>query len=345
MPKANRLTVLEPEGMYPDAALEERVLGPTVRVLQGSAKGGIHEVPDEVCAETDGLFVFRHWLPADQVARFPRLKVVVRMGVGYDRLDRPALDARGIKVCNVPDYGTMEVADHAIALALSLRRGIILHHDLQRGDASRGEAPAPWAYLDHPLIQRPQTRVFGVLGLGRIGTAVALRAKAFGWRVVFHDPFLPNGVDRALGIERARQIEDLFSVADTLSIHVPLTRGTRGLVDDRLLRSMPAGSVVVNTARGPVLDLDALHACLRDGAVAGAGLDVLPEEPPPEPAHPLLAAYRAREPWLRGRLAITPHSAFHTPEAWSDIRLKSAETMRDVLVAGLATNVIPPGAE
>lgn len=345
MPQDNRLTVLEPEGMYPDAAVEEEVLGPTVRVLRGTAKGGIHELPDDLCAATDGLFIFRHWLPAEQVARFPRLKVVVRMGVGYDRLDRAALDARGIRVCNVPDYGTMEVADHAVALALSLRRGIVLHHDLQRGDPARGEAPAPWAYLDHPLIQRPGTRTFGVLGLGRIGTAAALRAKAFGWRVVFHDPFLPNGADRALGIERAKRIEDLFAAADTLSIHVPLTRATRGLVSERLLRLMPVGAVVVNTARGPVLDLDALERCLRDGAVAGAGLDVLPEEPPTDPVHPLLAAYRAREPWLRGRLAVTPHSAFHTPEAWGDIRRKSAETMRDVLVEGLSTNVIPAGSE
>ena len=334
------LTVLEPEGMYADTALEQRVLGPGVRVVQGSGAATLADLPDSLCAEVDGLFIFRHWLRADDIARFPRLKAVVRMGVGYDRLDRAVLDARGVTVCNVPDYGTMEVADHAVALALSLRRGIILHHDLQRA-----EPPAPWAYLDHPVIQRPQTRTFGVLGLGRIGTAAALRAKAFGWRVVFFDPFLPNGVDRALGIERVRTIEALFAASDTLSIHTPLTRNTRGLVTERLLRLMPAGGVVVNTARGPVLDLDGLHAVLRDGHLAGAGLDVLPQEPPAEPVPALLAAYRAREPWLLGRLVVTPHSAFHTPEAWEDIRVKSAETMRDVLVDGLRTNVIPPGSD
>ena len=331
------LTVLEPEGMYPDTALEREILGPSVRVVQAAAGGGIEEVPDDLCAATDGLFIFRHWLRAADIARFPRLKVVVRMGVGYDRLDREALAARGVTVCNVPDYGTTEVADHAIALALALRRGIILHHDLQRADP-----PAGWGYVDHPVVQRPGTRVFGILGLGRIGTAAALRAKAFGWRVVFHDPFLPNGADRALGVERARRIEDLFEAADTLSIHVPLTRGTRGLVTESLLRRLPAGAVVVNTARGPVMDLDALHRCLRDGGVAGARLDVLPEEPPGDPVPPLLAAYRAREPWLTGRLVVTPHSAFHSPEAWEDIRRKSAETMRDVLVEGLRTNVILP---
>jgi phosphoglycerate dehydrogenase-like enzyme len=102
---------------------------------------------------------------------------------------------------------------------------------------------------------------------------------------------------------------------------------------------------VVNTARGPILDLDALERCLRDGHIAGAGLDVIPEEPPREPIPGLLRAYRAREDWLAGRLVITPHIAFHTPEAWEDIRRKGVETMRDVLVEGKRTNVIPPESD
>jgi C-terminal binding protein len=133
--------------------------------------------------------------------------------------------------------------------------------------------------------------------------------------------------------------------SDILSIHVPDTRSTRGLVGPAQLAALPEKAVVVNTARGTSLDLDALEAGLRSGWIAGAGLDVIPVEPPPEPVHPLLQAYRAREPWLAGRLIVTPHSAFHTPEAWADIRRKSAETMRDVLVHGLHTNVIRPESE
>jgi len=330
------VTVMQAEGLYPDDTVEREVLGPDVRILQ-PVVARLSELPDALCAEVEGLFIFRQWLDAADIARFPRLRCVVRMGVGYDRLDRAALAARGVTVCNLPDYGTTEVADHAIALALALRRGLLLHHDAQRGSP-----PAGWEPIDSPLIQRPSTRVFGVLGLGRIGTAAALRAKAFGWRVVFHDPYRPNGTELALGIERARRIEDLFAQADTLSLHTPLTRTTRGLVDSRLLRLMPPGAVVVNTSRGPVLDLDALEAGLRDGTIAGAGLDVLPEEPPGPAMHPLLAAYRAREPWLAGRLIVTPHSAFHSPEALADIRRKSAETMRDVLIEGSNTNVIRP---
>ena len=334
------LTVLEPEGLYPDTDIEREILGPGVRILRGDAKASLAELPDSLLAEADGLMTLRMAVPAEQLARFPRLKVVVRMGVGYDRVDRAACAARGILVANVPDYGTQEVAEFAVLLAVALRRGLTLYHDSQRGPA-----PAPWAVHPAQIVRRQEVQAFGILGLGRIGTAAALRARAFGYRVVFHDPHMPNGWDRALGIGRARTREELLRQSDVLSIHCPLTRETRGLVGERELRLLPPGAVVVNTARGPVLDLDALEQCLRDGHVAGAGLDVLPEEPPREPVPALLRAYRAREDWLLGRLIVTPHIAFHSPEAWQDIRVKGAETMRDVLVEGKRTNVIPPESD
>ncbi|RVT91977.1 C-terminal binding protein [Rhodovarius crocodyli] len=330
--------ILEPEGLYPDNSVEEPIFGPGVRILRGAARAHLSELPDELCAEAEGLMTLRLAVPGDQLARFPKLRVVVRMGVGYDRVDRAACAARGIKVCNVPDYGTEEVADHAVSLALGLRRGLFLHHETQREDP-----PAKWGVIGTPLIRRMSVQRFAVLGCGRIGTAAALRAKAFGFDVVFHDPHLPNGVERALGVRRARSLEELMEQADVLSIHCPLTRETEGLVSAKALALLPAGAVVVNTARGPIMDLDALESFLRSGHIAGAGLDVLPVEPPVEPFPSLLRAYRAKEEWLKGRLVITPHSAFHTPEAWDDIRRLSAETIRDVLLTGLNTNVIPPG--
>jgi phosphoglycerate dehydrogenase-like enzyme len=334
------LTVLEPEGLYPDTGLEQQILGPGVRILQGNARASLAELPDELLAEVDGLMTLRMPVPAEQIARFPKLKIVVRMGVGYDRVDRAACAARGVTVCNVPDYGTQEVAEFTVLLALSLRRGLILYHDTQRGPD-----PAPWAVMPSPLHRRQEVQSFGILGLGRIGSAAALRAKALGYKVVFYDPNQPNGWDRALGIQRARTMEELLAQSDVLSIHCPLTRGTRGLIGEKELRQLPRNAVVVNTARGPILDIDALERCLRDGHIAGAGLDVIPEEPPKDPVPNLLRAYRAQEDWLRGRLVITPHIALHTPEAWDDIRLKGIETMRDVLVEGRRTNVIPPESD
>ena len=222
-------------------------------------------------------------------------------------------------------------------LALSLRRGLILYHETQRGPD-----PAPWAVLPSPLVRRQEVQTFGILGLGRIGAAAALRAKAFGYRVVFYDPNQPNGWDRALGIQRARSLEELLAQSDVLSIHCPLTRSTRGLIGEAQLRMLPT------QRRGGEhrARADPRHRC------AGA----LPARRPyrrrrarrdpggaaEDPVPSLLRAYRAKEDWLQGRLVITPHIAFHSPEAWDDIRLKGVETMRDVLVEGRRTNVIPP---
>jgi phosphoglycerate dehydrogenase-like enzyme len=181
--------------------------------------------------------------------------------------------------------------------------------------------------------------------MGRIATAVALRAKAFGFRVVFYDPHLPNGVELGLGVERAPTLEALLSQTDTLSVHTPLTRETRGLLGLQELSLLPKGAVVVNTARGPIVDIDALTTLLKSGHLAGVGLDVVPVEPPVEPVPELIRAYRGQEDWTLGRLIITPHSAFYTPQAWDDIRSKSAETMRAALFGPRAQNVIPPESD
>lgn len=331
------VTVLYPEeAQLPDESLERDVFGPDVRILRRDTKA-LAELSAADCAEVDGLMITRFAVSAEDIARFPRLRCIVRMGVGYDKIDRKAAAARNILVCNVPDYGTTEVADHAMALALSLRRGVVLYHETQRH-----QPPARWRPIPGDLIRRSGVQTFGIVGLGRIGTAVALRARAFNFRVVFYDPYLPNGAELALGIARAPTLEDLLRQTDTLSIHTPLTPETRGLIGRAQLALLKRGAVVVNTARGPIIDLDGLAALLRDGHIAAAGLDVLPVEPPVEPLPELVRAYRAREPWLEGRLVITPHAAFYTPESVHDTRVKSAETMRAALLTNRPQNVITP---
>src|SRR5216684_7211183 len=166
-------TVLYAEKLYDDDKVERGVFGPDVRGVWRNV-ANLSQLEERDCAEIDGLMVMRHAVTAEYLARFPRLACVVRMGVGYDKIDRKAAAARNVMFCNVPDYGTTEVADHAMALALALRRGIILHYEKQRATP-----PAPWRTIDSPLIRRLGSLTFGILGLGRIGTAVALRAKAF----------------------------------------------------------------------------------------------------------------------------------------------------------------------
>ena len=334
-------TILYSENNYPDDSVEQRIYGPGVRVIFPSEPtGSLADLSDADCAAAEGLMILRFKVFAKDLQRFPRLKAICRMGVGYDGIDRVAAAERQITVLNVPDYGTTEVADHAIALALSLRRGLLLHHERQRATPA-----AAWRYIDDPLVRRSSVQTFGIVGMGRIATAVALRAKAFGFRVVFYDPHLPNGVELGLGVERAATLEALLAQTDTLSVHTPLTRETRGLLGLEQLSLLPKGAVVVNTARGPIIDIDALATLLKSGHLAGVGLDVVPVEPPVDPIPELMRAYRAREEWTLGRLIITPHSAFYTPQAWDDIRSKSAETMRAALLGPRAQNVITPDTE
>jgi C-terminal binding protein len=332
------VTVLYSEKSYADDAVERGIYGPEVRVIfPKEPTNSLADLSDEDCAAADGLMILRYKVFAKDLERFPKLRAVCRMGVGYDNLDRVAMAQRQIMVLNVPDYGTTEVADHAMSLALALRRGLLLHLESQRADP-----PAAWRYIIDPLVKRSGVQTFGIVGLGRIGTAVALRAKAFGFRVVFFDPNLPNGVELGVGVGRARTLDELLQQTDTLSIHAPLTPETRGLIGARELALLPKGAVLVNTARGPIVDIDAAAEALKSGHLSGVGLDVVPVEPPVEPVPELMRAFRAKEPWTIGRLIITPHSAFFTPQAWDDIRSKSAETMRAALLGPKPQNVIPP---
>src|SRR4051794_23803152 len=245
-------TVLYPEHLEPTDEVEGRIFGPGVRLVhQRSAR--LADLADAELAEVEGLMILRHAVTDEDMARMPKLRAIVRMGVGYDRLQRDAAARRGVLICNVPDYGTTEVADHALALVLALRRGIILHHEAQRRTP-----PAPWVPIWGDLVRRTGVQTFGIVGLGRIGTAVALRAKAFGFRVVVFDPYIPNGAELAVGVERFRDLHAMLRQTDTLSIHTPLTVETRGMIGRAELAALKRGAVVVNTARGPILDIDAL---------------------------------------------------------------------------------------
>lgn len=271
----------------------------------------------------------RHGLKGEAVAAMERTRIVVQAGVGFNHIDLEACGARGIPVCNTPDYGTMEVADHAIAMMLSMLRGVTAYHLrlLTRDDA--------WATLTLPLapVRRLRGLTFGVVGMGRIGTAAALRARAFEMRPAFFDPYLPPGAELSFGFARAKTLHDLMAMSDVISIHCPLTKETAGFIDDAALAAARPGAILVNTARGGVVDLGAVERALRSDRLVGAALDVLPVEPL-DRSHPLIAAWTRREPWLEGRLIITPHAAFFTPESLADMRRLSAQAIFDYFEEG-----------
>jgi D-3-phosphoglycerate dehydrogenase/C-terminal binding protein len=272
-------------------------------------------------------------ITARTIDRLERCRVIVRCGVGVDNVDLVHARRRGIPVANVPDYGSEEVADSAIGMALALARGVALLNSRLRaglGAWTPGQAA--------PLV-RLRGRVFGVVGLGRIGTATALRAKALGMDAVFYDPHLDDGYDTALGVRRAETLGELLAQSHILSLHCPLTDETRRLIDAAAIAQMPKRSFLINTARGAVVDTAAVADALARGHLAGAALDVLPREPPPED-DPLIAAWRDPRHPAHHRLLVTPHAAFYSEQGLRDMRVKGAAACRRALLGEPLRNVV-----
>jgi phosphoglycerate dehydrogenase-like enzyme len=250
---------------------------------------------------------------ADVIARLKNCRALIRNGTGYDSVDTVAAAARGIPVCNVPDYGTEEVADHALALTLALCRQLFpLDAEAKR---------LGWKINVADKMRRLRGQVFGVVGLGAIGTAAALRAKAFGFRVLYHDPYLPRSARKALGVERVDSLDELLALADVLSIHCPLTAETRGLIGAREIMRMKPSAILINTARGDIVQKTAVFSALRENRLAGAGLDVVENEP-------LRSAEEAATP----NLLVTCHAAFCSPEGMIEMRTSSAQLARAAIL-------------
>ena len=296
---------------------------------------GFDTVTEEQWRNCDGI-VSGH-VPANVMDMLDKCRIFVKPAVGFDDVDLAAFGDRGIAVSNTPDYGTREVADHAIALMLTLTKSIAFHDESLRTDPV-----ANWRPALNPFGKRMADCTMGIVGLGRIGSAAAMRAKAFDMDVTFHDPYKPNGSELALGIRRSDSLPELLAESDIVSVHAPLNDETRHLIDANALAHAKKGIIIVNTARGPIIDIDALHDAMKDDVVLAAGLDVLPEEPA-KLERPLIAAWKADEDWIRHRLLVTPHSAFYTPESVRDIRAFSARTAARYLRDGRLENCVNEG--
>ncbi len=231
----------------------------------------------------------------------PDLRAVVRYGVGLDRIDLDAARELGIDVRNVRDFCTDEVADQTLALVMALSRRLVRYALETRAGAWRGHAG------EGPLLRLSGKRA-GVIGFGAIGQAVARRLQAIGMQVVAHDPFVDEVTARGLGVTPA-PLEELLAGAHVVCVNCPLTDATRGLIGAEQFALMSPDTLIVNTARGGIIDEDALVAALREGRIAGAGLDVLEQEPPPAD-HPLLAM---------DNVIVTPHMAASSVEAMAEL--------------------------
>ena len=325
--------ILFPDSRSDPLDIEREVAGPDT-TLVNARKDRFEAVELSAWQNCDAIITRFVPIDAKVIPHLKRTRIVVRNGVGFDVVDLKACGEAGIVVCNVPDYGTTEVADSAIALMLTFARGTAA-----LDGALRAELKGGWTHVHNVTARRLRGATYGVIGLGRIGTASALRARAFGMNVAFYDPELPNGSELAFGFTRARTLNDLLGMADVISIHAPLNDSTRGIIDDAAIAAMKPGAYVINTARGPICNTGALVAGLKSGKLAAVALDVLPKEPA-SADDPLVKAWLANEPWIRGRVLLTPHAAFYSPDSLADLRRKAIETAYDYLREGKRANCV-----
>jgi lactate dehydrogenase-like 2-hydroxyacid dehydrogenase len=329
------LKILVPDAHLRDLDVERQVSGERLDydVFDETEASAI---PEAIWRSCDAILVWhRMKITPDVVSRLDRCRLIVRVGVGYDNVDVEACRRRGIPVSNVPNYGTTEVADHALALLLHLVRGLGSYETRLKADLSSG-----FVAENVPVVRRIRGAIFGAIGMGRIGTAIARRASAFDMKVIYFDPYLPEGHELGLGIERVNNLDALLERSDVVSVHVPLSEPTRNLlIGAAQLQRMKPGGILLNVARGGLVDLEAVYDALRSEHLAAAGVDVLPKEPPVPPPR-LVAAWQANEPWLAGRFVVTPHAAFYSEAGYLDMRRFSAEILLDFLFrAHLRNNV------
>ena len=244
--------------------------------------------------------------------RLPALRIVATCSVGFDHVDVEEAERRGVWVCSVPDYCIEEVADHALALALSLLRGVVVLDREVRGGG--------WDWKAAGELRRIRGTRFGVVGLGRTGSALVERAAALGFEVWGADPALSDEQIAAAGA-RPAPLHELLAACHAVSLHVALTPDSEGLIGAEELGLMPDGAVLVDTARPQLVDLDALRRELESGRLGGAALDVIPVEPP-TPEHPAPV-------WPR--LVVTPHVAWYSKEAEEACYTRAVLSVRAVL--------------
>ena len=314
--------VLLADNDFPDLGIERELFG-IAGVDLATAQCKTED--DVIAAARDCAGILLQYAPITErvVAALPNVGIVSRIGAGFDTVDTEACARHGVWVANSPDYGVGEVATHALALALALLRNILAYHrDIHAGR---------WHYRSSGRLRRVGDMTLGIVGLGRIGKRMAHVGRNVFKRVVACDPYLIDG-DFPAYVER-RDLAGVFRESDVVSLHVPLTAETRGMIDAKVLAGAKPGLFLVNTARGAVVDVDAALEALDAGTIAGLGLDVLPVEP--VPANSKLLGHP--------RVILSPHAAFFSVEAERELRRKAAGNIVTWLATGRPDYVVVAG--
>ena len=301
-----RYKVVVSDQVFPSVEVERQLLAEIDAELT-VASGDVESV---LATAADADAILNTYLPwtADSIARLEKCRIIARYGIGFDNVDLKAAADAGIVVTNVPDYSVEEVATHALALILaSLRKVVTADGSVRSGT---------WSIDNFRPIRRLSTLTVGLVGYGRIARRIAAPLEALGAGVIAHDPYLEPGPDMPPLLE----LDSVLARSDIVSLHLPLTDETRGIIGSEALARMKPSAILINTSRGPLVDLDALATALRAGTIGAAGLDVFDVEP--------LDASR-----VEGvpNLIVTPHMAYYSEEALAESQRKAATQVIKVL--------------
>ncbi len=267
------------------------------------------------------------------IGKMERCRLITTIGIGYEGVDVAAATERGILVANVPDYCLEEVANHAMTLLLACNRKLVpLVEAVRQGAWDTAEKPKIRYHIMPPL-PRLSGQVLGIIGLGRIGRTLVSRAKAFGLGVIAYDPFVPTTAMEEMGVE-PMDLDSLLRESDYISLHTSLTTENRAMIGMEEMQKMKPTAYLINTARGGLIDEEALVQALKDGVLAGAALDVTDPEPPP-PDSPLLTM---------DRIVLTAHTAQYSNEAVADLRRGVEENIFSVLRGSPPPGLLNPQA-
>jgi D-3-phosphoglycerate dehydrogenase / 2-oxoglutarate reductase len=307
--------------VFPNLDLARSVLariGAEVHMASGSTPEAIMQV----ARDADGLLVTYARITAEMIREMKKCRIISRFGIGVDNVDLAAATEAGIVVTKVPDYCIDEVSDHAMALLLAAARKVSFSNARVQGGEWKMKSAVP--------IHRLRGSVVGLVGFGRIPQLVAPKAKAFGFRVVAFDPYIPADVFAKAGVESV-SFDELLKISDYVSIHTPLMPETNRLFRAETFQKMKPTAYLVNTARGPIIDEADLARALDAGQLAGAALDVMTQEPPT--GSPLLG---------RDNVIVTPHTSFYSEESLNDLETKAAEEVVRVLSKQAPRNPVNP---
>ena len=315
--------ILIPDRVKNNTEIEDKIFGKGYQIITQN-KINAKQIPDDIWQSADAILAWHEINYDDElISKLHNCKVIVRIGVGFDNVNLDSAKKKDITVCNVPDYGTNVVADHAMALLLGINRGTIAYDRDIRSNRS-------WEWGSIPALNRLSGSTLGIIGLGRIGLALSIRARMFGLIIHFYDPYLSHGIDKIFGYQRHMNLFEMIRLCDNISFHTPLTNETNHMADDEFFSNMKKGAVLINTARGKIISIDSLYKAVKENIVKAAGLDVLEHEPP-DYKHPLIAAWSKQEEWIKDRLVITPHAAFYNKESYIEMRQKAALEAKRVL--------------